>query len=89
MASTVLSSPIAVEMGIYVVRVFVKLREILQTHKELELRLRELEMTTGQHGEEIRTLFEAVRQLLLPPEKPKRSIGFHVEEPKVKYGVKR
>ncbi len=57
-------------------RAFVKLREILSTHKELALKLKQLEMKVENHDEEIRAIFEAIRQLMVVPVKPKRPIGF-------------
>lgn len=63
-------------MNIAIMRAFVKLREILSTHKELVLQLRKLEMKVENHDEEIQAIFEAIRQLMIVPEKPKRPIGF-------------
>lgn len=57
-------------------RIFVKLREILSTHKKLALKLKELENKVTRHDHEIKSIFETIRQLMLPPEKPKRKIGF-------------
>ncbi|MGA9407147.1 MAG: hypothetical protein WBW71_08445 [Bacteroidota bacterium] len=57
-------------------RAFVKLREILSTRKELALKLSQLEMKVENHDEEIRAIFEAIHQLMVVPEKPKRPIGF-------------
>lgn len=88
MAATVLNSPRAVEMSLYVVRAFVQLREVLATHKELALRLTELESKTellalkhdqlaGNTRAQLKQVFEAIRQLMTPPEPVnKRSIGF-------------
>jgi len=85
MLASVLNSPRAVETSVYVVRAFVRLREILSTHKELAEKLRELESKFDGHDEQIREIIEAINQLLIPPEKPKRQIGFQVKEPKQKY----
>jgi uncharacterized membrane protein len=87
MLSSVLNSPRAIQMNIAIMRAFVKLREILSTHKELALKLKQLEKKIEKHDEEIQAIFEAIRQLMTPPEQPKRRIGFGVEEPKVKYRV--
>jgi uncharacterized membrane protein len=58
-------------------RAFVKLREILSAHKELAKKLAELEQKIECHDEEIRAIFEAIRQLMMPaPVKPRRRIGF-------------
>ena len=77
MAASVLNSHRAIEVSVYVVRAFVKLREMLRTHKELARKLAELEKRIEGHDEEIVALFEAIRQLMEPPEKPSKRIGFH------------
>lgn len=88
MLASVLNSPRAIEAGIYVVRAFVKLREILSTHKELAQKLKELEYKIETHNEQITAIFEAINQLLAPPPAPKRKIGFEVKEKGVKYASK-
>ena len=87
MAANVLNSPQAVRMSVFVVRAFVKLREMLATHKELAHKLAELERKLQNHDESIRSLVVAIRQLMAPPEPepPKKRIGFLVEEPHVPY----
>lgn len=70
MAASVLNTPRAVEVGIYVVRAFVKLRELLAGHAELSQKLKELEARLDSHDEQIGALMEAIRQLALPPETP-------------------
>ena len=78
MLSSVLNSERAIQVNIAIMRAFVKLREILSTHKELAYKLKELENKIERHDGEIRSIFEAIRQLMAPPpEKPKRRIGFH------------
>jgi hypothetical protein len=78
MAANVLNSPQAVRMSVFVVRAFVKLREMLATHKELAHKLAELERKLQNHDESIRSLVAAIRQLMRPsePETPKKRIGF-------------
>lgn len=76
MAASVLNTHRAIEVSVYVVRAFVKLREMLRTHKELARKLAELEKRIEGHDEEIMALFEAIRQLMEPPEKPAKRIGF-------------
>ncbi len=76
MVASVLNSPRAIEVSVYVVRAFVKLRETLGAHKELARKLSELENRIATHDEHIRTLFEAIRQLMAPAEKPRKRIGF-------------
>jgi hypothetical protein len=77
MLSSVLNSERAIEVNIAIMRAFVKLRQILSTNKELAQKLKELEQRIENHDTEIHAIFEAIRQLMTPPEKPKRSIGFH------------
>jgi hypothetical protein len=79
MLSSVLRSESAVQVNIMIMRAFVKLREILSTHKELAQKLKELELKIETHDEQITAIFEAINQLLAPPEKPKKKIGFTVE----------
>jgi len=76
MLASVLNSPIAVQASIAVVRAFIRLREVLANHKDLASKLAELERRTDGHSEEIGTIFEAIRQLMEPPEKPAKRIGF-------------
>jgi hypothetical protein len=77
MLSSVLSSERAIEVNIVIMRAFVRLREILATHKDLARRLDELETKLGQQDEKIQAVFEAIRQLMAPPPAPKkRRIGF-------------
>jgi len=77
MLASVLNSPIAVQASIAVVRAFIRLREILATHKELARKLKELENRIEGHDEEITALFDAIRELMESPEKPSKQIGFH------------
>lgn len=81
MAASVLNTPHAVEVSLYVVRAFVELREAIGTHKELAKRLEELEMRLERklsgHDQAIAGILEAIRQLMSPPEPTKkRRIGF-------------
>lgn len=77
MLSSVLNSERAIQVNIAIMRAFVKLKNILSTHKELAYKLNELERKIERHDEDIKTIFEAIRQLMSPPpEKPKRRIGF-------------
>jgi phage regulator Rha-like protein len=77
MLSSILNSNRAIHVNIQIIRTFIKLRQILSTHKELAHKLVELERKIEKHDGEIRTIFEAIRQLMVIPEKPKRRIGFH------------
>jgi len=78
MLSGILNSKRAVQVNIAIMRAFVKLRQILSTHKELAHKLDALERKVEMHDSEIQSVFEAIRQLMEPlPEKPKSRIGFH------------
>ena len=88
MLSGVLRSPRAEQVNIAIMRAFVRLRETLSLHKELAHKLGELERKIENHDENIRTLFEAIHQLMTPPETPRREIGFHVKETGPPYRVK-
>jgi hypothetical protein len=85
MAASVLNSPRAVEMSIYVVRAFVRQRETLATHKALAAKLAELEQRLETTDHNIVEIVKAIHMLAMPPEKPVRQIGFRadaVSEPK-------
>lgn len=74
MAATVLNSPRAVEMSVFVVRAFVRLRQMLATHADLA---RKLAMLEKRYDTQFKVVFDAIRELMVPPEpKKKRPIGF-------------
>jgi hypothetical protein len=87
MAASVLNTEKAIQISVFVVRAFVKLREMLSTHKELAHKLAALERKLQNHDESIRSLVVAIRELMTPPEPepPRKPIGFLVEEPHVPY----
>jgi len=87
MLSTVLRSERAVQVNIAIMRAFVQLREILGSHAELARKLTELEKRIEGHDSAIQSLFEAIRQLMAPPEPdpPGREIGFHMKEASIPY----
>ena len=76
MVASVLNSPRAIEISVYVVRAFVRLREYLLSHKELAQKLTELEKKIQTHDEAIQSLIAAIRQLMTPPDKPRKRIGY-------------
>jgi hypothetical protein len=80
MAATILNSPRAVEVSVYVVRAFVQLRDLLTGNKDLARRLKDLERRlTGKladHDQAIADILDAIRELMNPPDPPKRPIGF-------------
>jgi phage regulator Rha-like protein len=86
MLSSVLNSERAIEVNIEIMRAFVRVREMLGAHRELATKLKELENRIQNHDEHIKTIFQAIQQLITPSEKPRRRIGFEVKEPKGRYG---
>ena len=86
MLSGVLNSARAIQVNIAIMRTFVKLRELLSTHKELSDKLAELERKIEKHDGEIKVIFDAIRRLMSSPEPPRKKIGFGVAGPRVKYG---
>lgn len=81
MLSSVLRSQRAVKVKIQIMRAFVKLREVMATHKDIARKITELERRHDSHDENFRVVFDAIRQLLAPPPaKKKRRIGFVVDE---------
>lgn len=77
MLSSVLHSEQAVQVNIAIMRAFVQLRQVLSGHAELARKFAELERRIEGHDAAIRSLFDAIRQLMAPPRKGKREIGFH------------
>ena len=80
MAASVLNTPRAVEVSVFVVRAFIRLREMLSTHADLAAKMTELECRLDGHDQQIGALLDAIRQLLAPPETPHRRIGFRAKE---------
>lgn len=80
MLASVLNSPRAIQVNIEIMRAFVRLRRFLASQGQLARKLRELEQHLQAHDEKIQTIFEAIRQLMNPPESPRKQIGFRVKE---------
>lgn len=76
MLSSILRSKRAIHVNIAIMRAFVKLREFAASHKEMAVKLEQLERRVGGHDGQIRSLFEAIRQLMEPPTQKSRRIGF-------------
>ncbi len=89
MLSSVLNSERAIEVNIEIMRAFVKVREMLGTQRELAGKLKELETRIQDHDEQIQAIFEAIRQLMSPPEISRKKIGFEVKERKAQYRKKK
>jgi hypothetical protein len=85
MLSSILNSPRAVKVNIAIMRAFVKLRETLESNRELARKFTQLERRVGKHDEEIAAIIDAIRRLMAPPVKPRREIGFHVREKAPRY----
>jgi hypothetical protein len=76
MAANVLNSARAVEMSVFVVRAFFKIREALSSHKELSRKLTEVENKVGDHDDAIKAIVLTIRDLMDSPRKKTRKIGF-------------
>lgn len=76
MLSSVLKSKRAIQVNIQIMRIFVKIKEMLSVHKELSHKLERLEQKVGGHDVEIRQIFDAIKQLMEPPQKTTKKIGF-------------
>lgn len=77
MLSSILGSDAAVRISIHIVKTFVRLREFVSSYSVLAEKLLELEERVGTHDSEIKALLEAIQEMLKPPKKAKRQIGFH------------
>lgn len=74
MLANVLSSARAIEMSVQIVEVFIRMREMIQTHKDLWKKIQEME---SKYDHQFKSVFDALRQLWVQEEKPKRRMGFH------------
>jgi hypothetical protein len=75
MLSSVLTSQRAVQVNVAIMRAFVRLRQLIRTHKDLAAKIAAMEK---KYDAQFRVVFQAIRRLLEPPIPPKRLIGFHV-----------
>ncbi|MCB9251858.1 MAG: ORF6N domain-containing protein [Flavobacteriales bacterium] len=83
MLSSVLNSETAIDVNIQIIRIFTRMREVLLAHKDILLKMEQLEKTvlqqnekTNKHEEEIQLIFNALKQLLNPPQEPRKRVGF-------------
>jgi len=83
MLSTVLNSERAIQVNIEIMRAFVRLREMIATHKDLA---RKLEALEKRYDAQFKVVFDAIRELMARPEPNKRNIGFLVKERAARYG---
>ncbi len=74
MLSSVLNSERAIAVNIQIMRTFTRLKEMIMTHKDIQRKIKAME---GKYDQQFKVVFDAIRQLLAPPEAPKRKIGFH------------
>ena len=74
MLSSVLNSKVAIQVNIQIMRTFTKIKEIIMSHKDLQRKIEDMER---KYDQQFKVVFDAIKQLLIPPEKPKRKIGFH------------
>jgi len=86
MLSSVLRSQRAIDVNIAIMRTFVKLRQMLESHAKLATKLAELE---DKYDEQFRVVFEVLNELMSPPEPKRKQIGFSVREERAKYKAKR
>jgi hypothetical protein len=89
MLSSVLNSERAIKVNIAIMRAFVKLRQILETNREVAKKFSALEQRVGKHDKEIDAILEAIRQLMAPPVRRRREIGFHVREKAPRYRARK
>ncbi len=76
MLSSVLNSKTAIAVNIQIIRIFTRMREMLLTHKDLLLKVEQLEQKVGNHDKDIQLIFEYLKQLLNPPQPEREKIGF-------------
>jgi hypothetical protein len=76
MLSSVLSSDTAIDVNIHIIRIFTRLRELLLTHKDILLKLEQLEKQVVKNSDDIRMIFAALKKLLIQPPEPRPRIGF-------------
>ena len=80
MLSSVLNSEIAVQMNIFIIRAFIKMRENLDNYKELSIKIKELEKNQNIDHDLLKRINEIVRHILIKPIKSKDKIGFNISE---------
>lgn len=76
MLSGVLNSKVAIKVNIRIIRIFIKMREMILTHKDILLKLERMEKDVTNNTKDIQLIFQYVKQLLNPPSAPRRKIGF-------------
>ena len=90
MAANILKSPRAIRMSVYVVRAFIKQRELLMAQSEIPKKLAQIDAKLLEHDEALRIIWRELQPLLQPPpDPPKKEIGFHVRERSARYSTPR
>jgi hypothetical protein len=84
MLSSVPNSDRAIQVNIEIMRAFVRLQQMVSTHKQLARKVAEVEQHLEGHDQQIQTIFEAIRQLMTPPDTRKKRIAFEMKEPPAK-----
>ena len=80
MLSSVLKSETAIRVNIQIIRIFTRMREMIMNHKDILLQLEKIEKKLAGHDEDITLIFQYLKQLLNPPQPPRRKIGFKRED---------
>ncbi|MBN2321519.1 MAG: ORF6N domain-containing protein [Acidobacteria bacterium] len=80
MLSSVLNSQHAIQMNILIIRAFIKLREMLSTHKALAIKIEEREYQQKKYGQQLATVYSMVKKMIETPAKPQNQIGFKIKE---------
>ena len=78
MAATVLNSERAIEMSVFVVRAFVRMREMLAQNRQIAAKVEELENRLDKHDTDLQEIVEAIKELMAPPENSRSKIGFQL-----------
>jgi len=78
MLSCILNSDISIEVNIRIIRIFIKMRELLLSHKDILLKLEQMERQVVQNSEEIQQIFNVLKELLSSPQEPRKRIGFKI-----------
>ena len=82
MLANVLRSESAIKMSIRIIEIFVQMRQVMLTNKDILLKLEQLENKVGNHTKEIQVIFEYLKELVSPPVEPRSKIGFKVKDKK-------
>lgn len=81
MLSNVIKNKTAIKVSIRIIEVFVKMRELLSTHKDILLKLEQIEKQSSQHNKEIQYIFDVLKQLISEPNPPRKKVGYkHYDE---------